>query len=112
MARDDVATEPVMGTQGFFKVDRANGRQTGGFAERFGRDVYRELLVRHVERGDRHARAVERNAVAKPSVVQLIRGAFDAESFARGCRLAQRRNGSDAADAGDDSCKHPPIVSE
>ena len=36
MARNDVAAKPVIGTQGFFKIDRTELCQAAGFVQRFG----------------------------------------------------------------------------
>ena len=67
----NVPAEPVMGTQGFFQVDRAFKVQPSGFVQRFGRDIHRERVVLNIKRGHGHARAIDGNAVAQRNVVQV-----------------------------------------
>ena len=71
-----------MGAQGFFEVDGAGCGESGGFVQRFGRDVDRELVEGWVKRGDGHAGAIERDAVAQAHVVEVAGGRLDGEALA------------------------------
>ena len=104
-----MTTQAIVRAQGFFKVDGPNTCQACGFAERFGRNVHRELLARHVQRGDCHASAIERNAVTQGGIAQVVWRAFDGKPLAMAGSLTRGENVGDTANAGDDSCKHPAI---
>ena len=82
MARHDVATEPVMGAQGFFEVDGAGCGQPGGLVQRFGRNVDRELVLGGVKGGDGHTGTIERNTVAQAHVVEVAGGRLQGETLA------------------------------
>ena len=71
-----------------------------------------ELLLRRVERGDGHAGAVERNAVAEPDIVEIPVGHRNAESFAVGGGGAEVVDGGDAPHAGNDSGEHSHIFAD
>ncbi|MNR37022.1 hypothetical protein D3C85_1550050 [compost metagenome] len=59
-----------------------------------------------VEGGDRHAGAVERNAVAQADIVEVARRGFNDQALAMGGGVAKRLHGGNAPHAGDDSSKH------
>jgi hypothetical protein len=113
VARHDVPAQAVAGAKGFLQVDAAAFvGQAGGLVEGLRGDVDGELLSLGDERGDGHAGAVERNAVAEPDVIEVAVGHRDAESFAVGGGGAEVVNGGDAPHAGDDSGKHSRIFAE
>ena len=82
MARHDVATQAVMGTQGFFKVDATQFGQATGAGQRFGRDVDGELMGVEVKAGDGHARAIQSDAVPQTDVVEITCGRLQSEALA------------------------------
>jgi len=113
VARHDVAAKAVARAQGLLEVDAAAFvGQAGGLVEGFGGNVDGELLALGSERGDRHAGAIERDAVAETDVVEVARGHLDAESLAMGGGGAEVVDGGDAPHAGDDSGEHPGIFAE
>jgi len=98
-----------MRTEGFFQVNGAQRVQPGRLVQRFGGDVDGELFLGHIKGGDRHAGAVERNAVAKTDIVQITNGCLYGQALAMGYRFAQSLDGGNAAYAGDDACEHGNI---
>src|SRR5262245_45453412 len=102
MAADEVAAEAIVGAQGLLEVHRARLGKTGGTCAALAGDVDREAALRGVEAGDRHAGAVERDAVAERDVVEIAGGRLDGETLAVRV-VAQRLDVADAADAADDA---------
>ena len=109
MARDDVAAQAVVGAQGFFEVDGSGFAQTCGLVQRFRRDVDGETPFGRGQRGDRHAGAVEGDAVAQADIVQVAGGRGEGEPLAVLRGRAEVVDGGDAPDAGDDAGEHPGI---
>ncbi|MNT31338.1 hypothetical protein D3C72_1671680 [compost metagenome] len=113
VARDDVAAEAVARAQGLLEVDAAAFvGQAGRLVEGLRGNVDGELPAFRCERGDRHAGAVERDAVAEPDVVEVAVGHLDAESLAVGGGGAEVVDGGDAPHAGDDSGEHFHIFAD
>ena len=59
-----------------------------------------------VKVGNRHAGAVQRDAVSQAHIVQVANGGLDREAFAMGCSFAQSLDGRDVAYASNDACEH------
>ena len=92
--------------QGLFQIDGAGGAQPGGLEQRLGRDVDGELRRGWVHAGDRHAGAIERNAVAQAHIVEVARRGRNDQPLAVRGSVAKSLHGGDLPHAGDDSCKH------
>jgi hypothetical protein len=82
MAGHDMATEALIRTQGFFKVDGPRLVQPGGLAQRLSGNVHAEPLLIGGEGGDGHAGAIEGDAVPKTHVVEIPRRRLDGQALA------------------------------
>ena len=73
------------------------------------KNVDGELGLHRLKCGDCHAGAIERNAVAQAHIVQVAGRTNDGQALAMRRSVAQGLNLRNAANAADDSCKHPAI---
>ena len=65
-----------------------------------------------IKSNDRHACAVEGDAVTQTDIVQVMRRCADLKAFAMIQRATQVVNGGDAPHAGDDSGEHARIFAD
>lgn len=84
MTGHDVPAQAIVGPQRFLEVNGAKSVQAGCFIEGLRRNVDREFLRGHIKGGDRHASAIERNAVAQAHIVQIARRGLNGEALAVG----------------------------
>ena len=106
MARDDVPTQAVVRAQGFFEVDGPGLVEPRRARQRFGRDVDGEAAGGGIDLRGRHARTIERDAVAQAHVIQIAGGRLDQQLLAMRAAVAQCPHFNDAANRGDDAREH------
>src|SRR5450830_1451665 len=104
VAGDQMAAEAFCQGQGFFQIDFARCIKTGGEVEALARDVDGETFGGLFDDG--HAGAVEGNRITQRDVVHRQCAGIDVKAHACVGGVAQRLNGSDFADSGNDACKH------
>ena len=71
MARHQVAAQPVLGAQCFLQIDGAWLVKTSSFVQRLGRHLDAEAVQAWLQASNRHAGAIERDAVAQASIIEV-----------------------------------------